>query len=265
MFRINSFMMFISLSAVKRSVVAFIAVGLSLFTAAQASADDHLRIYAASSMTNVLNEIIESYESQSGVRITPVYGGSSSLARQIERGAPSDIFISANRLWMNYLVEQSVVEPSNMVVLASNQLVLVSSNPDINVTLNSIDSWKAALGDSRLATGSKAVPVGMYAQQAFESLNVWSELNDKIAPTNSVRMALALVEQGEAPLGVVYRTDALYSEDVYVVQSFPTELHEPIVYPMALLSDQPQAQAFYHFLRGDAVTKVLVKHGFSRP
>ncbi len=246
-------------------MVTFVALGLSLIATAQANSEDHLRIYAASSMTNVLNEVIEIYESQNRVRITPVYGGSASLARQIERGAPSDIFISANRLWMYYLVEQSVVEPSNMTVLASNQLVLVSSNPDINVVLSNIDSWKAALGDSRLATGSKAVPVGMYAQQAFESLNIWSELNSKIAPTNSVRMALALVEQGEAPLGVVYQTDALYSDNVYVVHTFPSELHEPIAYPMALLSDQPQAQAFYRFLMSDIVTKVFVKHGFSRP
>lgn len=243
--------------------IAALVLGLS---AAAARADD-VFIFAAASLTNALNEIGEAYTAKTGHAVKPSYAASSALAKQIEQGSPAHVFASADLKWMDYLTQAKLVDAESRFNLLGNTLVLVAP-ADSKLTHVDIDAKTdiaALAGDGRIATGSPdSVPVGLYFRQAMERSGQWQKVEPKIAGAESVRAALALVERGEAPLGVVYATDAAVSKKVKVVGTFPGTLHDPIVYPFALVAGKqsPAAKAFVDFVRTPEAKGVFAKYGF---
>ncbi|OEE79647.1 molybdate ABC transporter substrate-binding protein [Vibrio ordalii] len=229
-------------------------------------AQEKITVYAASSMTNAVNELIAAYQPKQPLDIVPVYAGSSALARQIEQGAPADIFISANDNWVTHLLNKNIVTSDKVTLLAGNQLVLIApqSSKLNSLVVNDVAVWLDALNGSRLAIGNTiAVPVGMYAKEALEKLKVWSSLAPMLAQTNNVRLALALVERQEATLGIVYKTDALMSNKVKVVHEFDSSLHSAIHYPLVQLTERDTVNQFMLFLRSDQAKSILQNYGFS--
>lgn len=227
---------------------------------------DSLRVYAASSMTNVVTEIADTFEEEYGIKVFTVFGGSASLARQIEYGAPADVFISANSKWMDYLVDQGVAHGDAVTEIIANELVVITSGKaNTQLDLYSADSWLNNLQGGRLAIGqTNAVPAGIYAKQSLSNIGVWTSIKDRLAQTNNVRTALTLVERGETQLGIVYRTDALQSSEVKVLQQLPKQSHSKIVYPMALLNDRQQIQLFANFLLSAEVKAIFANFGFQQ-
>ncbi|MFA0656879.1 molybdate ABC transporter substrate-binding protein [Vibrio sp. 10N.222.49.C12] len=227
-------------------------------------AAEKLRVYAASSMTNAVNLLVEEFEKDHSVDVIPVYASTSSLVRQIERGAPADIFISANEKWMTHLVDRKLVYSDNVTNLCENELVLIApKETSVKLDLSKGEQWAKLLTNERLAVGNTmSVPAGIYAKEALETLGVWDDVKTRLAPSNNVRMALALVERSEAKLGIVYKTDALLSKEVNLVSTFPSDLHTPIRYPVAKLSDKVVAEEFYTFLKSEKAKDTLNSFGF---
>ncbi|WCE32589.1 molybdate ABC transporter substrate-binding protein [Vibrio sp. SCSIO 43137] len=243
---------------------------ISILFAASCSvqAADKVRLYAAASMTNVINEVLQSYKAQSGDKVVAVFAGSSSLARQIEKGAPADIYISANVKWVDYLIDKGMVYRDKADIVARNQLSLVKpANGKVDqFDLANAEQWLAALKNERLAVGQvDSVPAGIYAKQALSNLGVWQQVRSYTAPTNSVRVALALVERGEAALGVVYQTDAMVSSKVVILDTFPEQSHTPVQYPMAVISGSKAANKLAQFILSDTAQQIFEKYGFSLP
>ncbi|WP_261886126.1 molybdate ABC transporter substrate-binding protein [Vibrio pomeroyi] len=227
-------------------------------------AAEKLRVYAASSMTNAVNLLVEEFEKNHTVDVIPVYASTSSLVRQIERGAPADIFISANEKWMTHLVDRKYVSSDNVTNLCENELVLIApKDSSVSLDLSQGEQWTKLLTNERLAVGNTmSVPAGIYAKEALETLGVWNDVSSRLAPSNNVRMALALVERSEAKLGIVYKTDALLSKEVNLVKTFPSDLHTPIRYPVAKMSDKVIAEEFYTFLDTEKAKDILNSFGF---
>lgn len=246
-------------------ILKSVLVAPLFFMSFASSAQDKLTVYAASSMTNAVTEIVSAFEKEKDVNVTTVFAGSSSLARQLAHGAPADVFISANTKWVQYLVEQGVVNSDGVTNVASNRLVIISGDIDEkNFELNDLQSWERNLSNSRLAIGQPdAVPAGMYAKESLESLGIWPSVKDRLAPTNNVRIALALVERREASLGVVYRTDAQQSTKVNVLATLSESTHQPIVYPMTQLNERPLTEAFSEFIQHEKSKEILAKYGFN--
>ncbi len=235
---------------------------------AQAPAGDaqpDLVVLAASSLTDALNEIGPAFTAATHHGVKLSYAASSALARQVEAGAPADVFMSADTEWMDYLQTRNLIDPGTRRNVLGNRLVLISP-ADSTVTIKIAPHFALAklLGDGRLATGNPdSVPVGKYAKIALTRLGVWSEVQDKIAAADNVRAALALVARGEAPLGIVYRTDALIEKKVRIVADFPASSHEPIIYPAATTAQAHAGAAdFVKFLATPAAQAVFAKYGF---
>ncbi|MGF1799870.1 molybdate ABC transporter substrate-binding protein [Vibrio gigantis] len=248
-----------------KKLVTLLAVALTTsLSSTHALATEKLRVYAASSMTNAVNLLVEEFEKNHSVDVIPVYASTSSLVRQIERGAPADIFISANEKWMTHLVDRNYVSSDNVTNLCENELVLISPKEySISFDISKGEQWSELIDNERLAVGNTmSVPAGIYAKEALENLDVWDDVKDRLAPSNNVRMALALVERSEAKLGIVYKTDALLSKEVNLVSTFPTDLHTPIRYPVAKLSDKVVAEEFYTFLNSEKAKDTLNSFGF---
>ncbi len=232
------------------------------------SAHAKLTVFAAASMTNVLEQVKASYlKLHPKEEIDFSFASSSVLARQISQGAPADIFISANQKWMDFLAEQNAIEPKTRVNLVQNTLVMIApKNSKIESVKLENPQWQANLKESYLAVGDPAhVPAGKYAQQALTSLNQWQAVEEKLARANNVRAALALVEQGEAPLGIVYGTDAVASQKVKVVAIFPANSHAPIEYPAAIVAGHhnQESQTFLDYLTSDEAKQIFIQAGFA--
>lgn len=228
-------------------------------------AKDTVTIYAASSMTNAVTEIVEAFKKQQNINVVTVFGGSSSLARQIDNGAPADVFLSANEKWVNYLIDKKIVADENVELLAGNQLVLIKPKAGTQKAfdLSSSDEWQKQLANNRMAIGNiDAVPVGIYAKEALVNLGVWETVKPYLAQTNNVRHALALVERGESPLGIVYKTDALLTNNVEVLVSFDPSLHGVIHYPLVRLTDKNASKQLIKFMSSDTAKVVLDRYGF---
>lgn len=226
-------------------------------------------VLAAASMQDALSEAGTAWEAEGHPAPVLSFAGSSALARQIENGAPADIFISADQEWMDVLVDGGFVKGERHDLL-SNRLVLITPEAKpLAVDLDHpADLLLALPPGSRVAMADPdAVPAGRYGKAAFESLGLWDGLKNRIAPAENVRAALALVEAGEAPLGVVYETDALASDRVRVAATIPPESHPPILYPAALLSATPGdgAGGFFAFLQGEKAREIFARHGFRKP
>jgi molybdate transport system substrate-binding protein len=225
-------------------------------------------VFGAASLKNALDEANAAYLRQTNKKVVVSYGASSALARQIESGAPADIFISADLDWMDYVAQRNLIKPATRSNILGNTLVLVAP-ADSKVTLSIARNFPLAqaLAGGRLAMADPAsVPAGKYGKAALEALGVWSSVADNIAPAPDVRATLVLVARGETPLGIVYQTDAAAEKAVKTVATFPADTHPPIVYPIAVTtsSSHPDALAYVAFLKSDAVKPIFEKQGFVR-
>lgn len=242
-------------------------LGLS-FLLLSGMANAQVSVFAAASCTDALNEIGKAYVASGGKAIVPSFASSSTLAKQIENGAPANIFISADEQWMNYLADKSLLAAGTRFNLLGNRVVLIAPKDSSVGKVEIGQGFPLAnlLGDGRLAVGDPAhVPVGIYTQAALEKLGVWGTVQSKLAPADSVRAALAFVERGETPFGVVYATDAAASDKVKIVGVFPEDSHPPVVYPAALIAgkDTAEAKEFFAFLKGDQAKDIFRRYGFA--
>jgi molybdate transport system substrate-binding protein len=224
-------------------------------------------VFAAASLTNVLEQIGKAYREAGGTPVRFSFAASSALAKQIESGAEADIFASADEQWMDYLAQRGLIVEGTRSALLGNTLVLVTpASQPRTVDIKPGFDLAGMIGDGRLATGDPAhVPVGRYAQQALTKLGVWAAVEPKLARTDNVRAALALVERGEAPLGIVYGTDAASSGKVAVAGTFPADTHPPIVYPIAIVAkrDRPEVRRFLAHLKGAEAATLFRAAGFT--
>ena len=243
---------------------ALLIAGLGFSCAASAK----VTVFAAASMTDALQQVAKDYAKQNPKNeVVFSFASSSTLAKQVEEGAPADIFVSASNKWMKYLSEKDLTVKETEKVLVGNDLVLIAP---VKSAVNSMDiakgEWINALKDSYLSVGDPAhVPAGQYAEEALSKLNLWDKVQERLARAKDVRGALALVERAEAPYGIVYSTDAKISQQVKTVAVFPVDSHKPVVYPVSILKDHDNTDArdFLKYLESDAAKKVLVGYGFS--
>jgi molybdate transport system substrate-binding protein len=229
--------------------------------------DNSLTVFAAASLKNALDDIDEAYTAKTGIKIVASYAASSALAKQIEQGAPADIFVSADTDWMDYATRKKTIQESTRVNLLGNSIVLIApkdSTIDHVAIGPGFDLAKLA-GSRRIATGDvKAVPVGKYAKAALENLGAWQAAEPKFAMAESVRAALTLVARGEAALGIVYATDSRVEPGVKIVGTFPADSHPAIIYPVAATTTaRAKATDYLAFLRSSAAKTVFEKYGFT--
>jgi molybdate transport system substrate-binding protein len=226
-----------------------------------------ITVFAAASMKNALDDANDAFSRNTGVKVTASYAATSALMKQIENGAPADVFISADRDWMDYGAQNKLIRHDTRIDLLGNRLVLIAPGDSgvgaVNIGAD-LDLAKLA-GDGRIVTGDvRAVPVGRYAKAALVKLGAWAAAEHKLAMTENVRAALTLVARGEAPLGIVYETDAKIEPKVKIVGAFPTDSHPPIVYPVALTRHaKTEATQYLSFLRSTAARAIFESHGFS--
>ncbi len=243
-------------------------IGLALlaFNAACAKAEDAVRVFAAASLTNALNDLGRQWADSGHPSPSLAFGASSALARQIEAGAPADVFASADQMWMDQVAKTGKIAAGSRINLLGNTLVLiVPKGRAFPVTMAaSFDIAKAFSG--KLCTGEPGVvPVGIYARQSLEALGWWQALQGRIVGTDDVRTALAFVERGECPAGIVYATDAAISDKVEIVATFPEATHKPITYPFAVLNGaRPEAAAFVAYLKtSPKAAATFERYGFT--
>lgn len=239
-------------------------------SAGKRSSPPALTVFAAASLKESLDAVSAEWTRRSGQKVAVSYAASSALARQIEQDAPADIFISADREWMDYLQVRKHIDTRTRFDLVGNRLVLVapagSSTPVVRI--GSKGAIARALGDGRLAVAeTSSVPAGRYARQALTALGEWDALSARLAQGDNVRAAMAFVARGEAPLGIVYATDARAEPKVRVVAVLPAASHEAIIYPAARVSASPAAASrdFLKFLRGRDARKIFNAAGFHQP
>jgi molybdate transport system substrate-binding protein len=232
-----------------------------------AVAQEKLTVFAAASLKNALDAVNAACEADVGEAVTVSYAASSALAKQIEEGAPADVFISADLDWMKYLSDRNLIKADTETQLLGNRIVLVA--PADSKTETKVEKGfdlAGLLGDGKLAMGHvKAVPVGKYGKAALEALGVWASVESKVAQAENARAALKLVSTGEAPLGIVYQTDASAEPAVKVVGTFPEDSHPPIVYPVAQTAGSTDAEtpAFLKCLQSAKAKELFEDQGFS--
>jgi molybdate transport system substrate-binding protein len=242
-----------------------LALGLLLAPAMAWAADPV--VFAAASLKNALDDAAKAYEAKTGHKVIISYAGSSALAKQIEQGAPADIFISADLDWMDYLAGKNLIKNETRRNFLGNRLVLVApADSTLSIKIAPGFELARALGNNRLAVADPAsVPAGKYAKASLEKLGVWDSVKDKLAQAENVRAALAFIAQGEAPLGIVYQTDATAEPKVKIVDTFPADSHAPIIYPVAQTasSTNPDASVFLDYLGSEDARKIFEGQGFA--
>jgi molybdate transport system substrate-binding protein len=253
------------LTSILPALAALSLAGFSLV--APAFAAEKITVFAAASMKNALDAANAAYRSQAGIGVITSYAASSALARQIEAGAPADVFISADLDWMDYLAQKKLIVTETRSNLVGNRIVLVAPKDEARpVEIQPGFDLAGLLGVSRLAMGSvDSVPAGKYGKAALEQLGVWSAVAPKVAGAENVRSALALVSRGEAAYGIVYQTDAAADPGVAIVGTFPPETHPPIIYPVAALSasKNPEVAAYLAFLKSPQAAPFFQSQGFA--
>src|SRR5262245_31861577 len=262
--------MAISLVWSRRLVMAVIlAAGFALGSSASVSkaAEGDVVVFAAASLKNALDQVAKEWGAKSGGKVAISYAASSALAKQIESGAPADIFASADLDWMDYLAKKGLIQPDMRVNLLGNRLVLVApKDSTAKVEMGPRLDLATALGDGRLAMANvDSVPAGKYGKAALQRLGAWDGVKDKLAQAENVRAALQLVARGEAPLGIVYLTDVASDPKLKVLATFPEDSHPPIIYPIAITksSTNPAARSFFAFMRGGDAKGAFDKQGFT--
>ena len=227
---------------------------------------DSVTVFAAASVKEAMDEQAQAFQRGTGNKVIVSYGASNALAKQIEAAAPADLFISADRDWMDFLDSRRLLAPGTQVDLLRNTLVLIApSSSTLTLAIGPRFGLAAALGTEKLAMANPdSVPAGKYGRRALDNLGVWTSVERNVARAENVRAALALVSRGEAALGIVYRTDALADKGVRIVAAFPSDSHPPIVYPAAVLaaSTSSSARALLEFLRAEPARAVWRKYGF---
>jgi molybdate transport system substrate-binding protein len=247
------------------------AAGLPAREAAPGSAalpQPSLLVFAAASLTDALEEADRAFTADSHIAVKTSYAGSSVLAKQIEAGARADVFVSADREWMDYLEKHGLLRPGTRRDLLGNALVLIApADSPVQLKIAPQFALAAALGSGRLACADPdSVPAGLYARAALTALGVWEAVSPRLARAENVRAALAYVARGEAPLGIVYQTDALADKHVRVVDVFPADTHPPIIYPAAATSAaRPESARYLDFLRSERARQIFTRYGFSAP
>ncbi len=224
-------------------------------------------IFAAASMKTALDAVAEAWVAAGGKAPSIVYGSSAVLAKQIEQGAPADVFISADLNWMDYLDKAKLLRPATRRNLLGNALVLIEpADSSVDLKIGPGFDLAGATGDGKIAVCTiDSCPGGVYAKQALQTLGIWDKVEPKLAQADNIRNALNLVSRGEAHFGIVYATDAMAEPKVKVIGAFPESSHSPIVYPVAIVADSknPDASWFVAFLASQAATKILLAQGFS--
>ncbi len=247
----------------------WIAAALLVAAASTGASAQEIRVLAAASLSNVLDTLCKTWAAKGEPKCVAVYAASSALARQIENGAPGDVFISADEPWMKYVVDKKAVKADTQRALATNLLVIIApADSKVSLTPGPGFPIAAALGEGRLSLADPdAVPAGKYAKAALTQFGVWDQVSGRIARAENVRDALAFVARGAAPLGIVYSTDAKVESKVRIVAAFPAGSHPPVVYPMAVTANatSPRAQAFLDFLMTPDSQKTLAEAGFGPP
>jgi len=243
-------------------------LGAALPSASARAQGQDLVVFAAASLKNALDEAAAGYARESGRPAPKIsYAGSNALAKQIEAGAPAGVFISADLDWMDYLAQKNLVVPETRVNLLANRLVLVApKDASLTITLGPGLDLAVALKGGKLAMANvDAVPAGKYGKTALEKLGAWEGVKGSVAQTDNVRAALLLVSRGEAPLGIVYQTDATSDPNVRIVAAFPEDSHPPVMYPAAVLKESahPEAVTFLAYLRSPAAKSAFEKQGFT--
>ncbi len=242
-----------------------LAGALSILTTGASAGE--ITVFAAVSLSEALDDIVASYEAAGGATVTVSLAATSVLARQIQFGAPADVFLSDNADWMDLLDENSLLAPETRFDFASNRLVLVASDPGdaTSSTLDAVDV-ETRIGDARIAMALvDAVPAGQYGKAAFQSLGLWEALSDQVVQTDNVRSALALVAAGEAPFGVVYATDGLAEPAVNIFGQFATTDHPPIRYTAAAIAGRSTngVAEFLEYIAGPTASQIFHERGFS--
>jgi molybdate transport system substrate-binding protein len=247
-------------------ILAFAILWGSAFSPALAQ-DKSLTVFAAASMKNALDDVDTAYTAKTGVKVVASYAASSALAKQIEQGAPADVFLSADTDWMDYATTKKAINEPTRVNLLGNSIVLIAPKDSgiEHVTIGQGFDLSKLAGAGKIATGDvNAVPVGKYAKAALEKLGAWDAAAPKFAMAESVRAALTLVARQEAVLGIVYSTDAKVEPGVKIVGTFPADSHPPIIYPVAATTTaKTEAAGYLAFLRSQAAKAIFEKYGFS--
>jgi molybdate transport system substrate-binding protein len=253
----------------RRQILSVVtAAGLCAAVGAPALAQEKtLTVFAAASMKNALDDVDAAFTKASGTKVVASYAASSALAKQIEQGAPADVFISADLDWMDYSAQKKTIKDDTRVNLLGNKLVLIAPKESKITQVNIGPGFDLAglIGDGRITTGEvSSVPVGKYAKEALEKLGIWASVEKKFAMADSVRAALSLTARGEAVLGIVYETDAKVEPNVKIVGVFPADSHPPVVYPVAAtVNAKPDATAYLAFLRSAAAKTIFENYGFT--
>ena len=253
-------------SCFRAAVPSILVVAALLGTLAAASAAE-IVVFAAASLKEALDDAVRVYDNQNGDAVKIAYAASSTLAKQIESGAPADLLISADLDWMDYLQRHDLIQPGTRKSLLGNRLVIVApAHSDLKLDIKPGFDLAGALNGGHLAMADPdSVPAGKYGKAAFDKLGVWNSVRAAVAPAENVRAALLLVSRREAPLGIVYATDAAADPGVKIVGVFPEDTHPPIIYPAALTasSNKPDAAKFLAFLESPAARPAFEKQGFT--
>jgi molybdate transport system substrate-binding protein len=248
---------------IRAMVPILFAAGVSLPAIAA-----NVTVFAAASLKESMDEQAKQFETSTGNKVTVSYGASNALAKQIEAGAPADIFVSADLDWMDYLGERHLIAPDTRIDLLRNSLVLITpTSSTAALKIGPKFALAAALGAEKLAMANPdSVPAGKYGKAALQSLGVWDGVEKQVVRTDNVRAALSLVARNEAPFGIVYSTDALADKGVKVVGTFPPDSHPPIIYPAALVAagNSTAARPFLDYLRSAAARAVWLNYGFAQ-
>lgn len=252
---------------VRRSVLA---LSLALLAAPVLAQGQPPVVFAAASLKTALDEVATLWAKETGLPAPRLaYAGSNALARQIEQGAPADLILAADLDWMDWLAAKNLIRPETRLNLLGNRLALIApADSKAEITLQPGASLTPLLAGGRLAVANiESVPAGKYAKAAFEKLGLWADVKDRLAQAENVRAALLLVARGEAPLGVVYITDAAADPKVRIIATFPEASHPPVLYPAAIVRDSknPLGSRFLAFLQGPAARAVFERHGFTLP
>ncbi|MEO6299580.1 MAG: molybdate ABC transporter substrate-binding protein [Paracoccaceae bacterium] len=245
--------------------LAVLALSAVLAVPVTASAEE-ITVFAAASLKNALDAIAVDWQKSSGNTVTISYESSAKLAKQIQEGAPADLFISASKQWMDTLADAKLIKPESRKDILGNSLVLIGAKDAAKVEIVNGFDLATLIGDSKLAMGLvDSVPAGQYGKEALTNLGIWDAVEPKVAQTDNVRAALKLVDTGEAAYGIVYASDAVSDDKVAVVGTFPDDSHKSIIYPAAVIaaSTAPEAQAFLDDLSSDAASAVFTAQGFA--
>jgi molybdate transport system substrate-binding protein len=243
----------------------YVSLIVILLLSTSVYAEEKLTVFAAASLTNALSEVDTQYEKESGVKIAHSFAASSTLAKQIESGAPADVFISADLKWMNYLQDKSLINKPSRKNLLGNELVLISPKDRVYEVRFDKGFEFAKSFEGRLCTGDvDSVPVGIYAKEALTNLGWWKDIKSRVVGAQDVRGALMFVERAECNLGIVYETDAKVSKKVDLVGVFPESTHAAVLYPVASTANaKPATSAYLTYLQSPEALNIFKKYGFN--